>query len=63
MWISTRLRWRRCWVKTEDKRRRLAGLVALTLAAVLIVIGVHRGEVQTVAQKAVNICFECIGLG
>ena len=47
----------------RDKRRLVAGLTALALAAVLIVVGVSRGEVQTVAQKAVNICFECIGLG
>lgn len=47
----------------KDKRRLAAGLAALVLAAVLIVVGVHRGEVQTVAQKAINICFECIGLG
>ena len=47
----------------RDKRRRLAGLAALALAAVLIAVGVNRGEVATVAQKAVNICFECIGLG
>ena len=50
-------------METQDKRRRLAGLAALVLAAVLIVVGVYRGEVQTVVQKAVNICFECIGLG
>ncbi|MFW5647036.1 MAG: CD1871A family CXXC motif-containing protein [Acetivibrio ethanolgignens] len=25
--------------------------------------GVSRGEVATVLNKAVNICFECIGLG
>lgn len=47
----------------KDKRRLAAGLAALVLAAVLIIVGVHRGEVQTVAQKAINICFECIGLG
>ena len=47
----------------KDKRRLAASLAALALAAVLIVVGVYRGEVQTVAQKAVNICFECIGLG
>ena len=41
----------------------VTGLAALVLAAALIVVGVCRGEVQTVAQKAVNICFECIGLG
>ena len=47
----------------KDKRRLAASLAALALAAVLIVVGVYRGEVAAVAQKAVNICFECIGMG
>jgi len=32
-------------------------------AAVLIVLGVMRGEAQDVLIKAINICTECIGLG
>ena len=32
-------------------------------AAVLIVLGVMRGEAQDVLIKAVKICTECIGLG
>ena len=50
-------------METRDKRRLGLGLAVLALAAVLIVVGVYRGEVAAVAQKAVNICFECIGLG
>ena len=63
MWIGIRLRWRCCWMKTQDKRRLAAGLAALALAALLIAAGVGRGEMEIVAQKAINICFECIGLG
>lgn len=50
-------------MKTRDRHRLAAGMALLVLAAVLIVVGVGRGEVAAVAQKAVNICFECIGLG
>lgn len=38
--------------------------IALFLAAVIMLaIGIANGEVQTVFQKAVNICLECIGIG
>lgn len=33
------------------------------LAALFLFYGVHRGEVDIVLNKAVNICLECIGLG
>ena len=29
----------------------------------LIVVGITRGEGETVLKKAVNICLECIGIG
>lgn len=35
----------------------------LLLAAGFLLYGVGRGEMDTVLQKAVNICLECIGLG
>ncbi len=44
-------------------RRNRAAVALLLLAAAFIVIGVLRGEAQTVFRKAVNICMECIGLG
>lgn len=42
------------------KFARIAGLVA---AVSFIVYGAARGEAGVVLNKAVNICFECIGLG
>ncbi len=50
-------------MKTTDKRRVLLAGAALLLAVAFVALGVGRGEVSTVFQKAVNICFECIGLG
>ncbi len=32
-------------------------------AAALILLGVSVGETETVLQKAVRICLECIGVG
>lgn len=50
-------------MNTRDKRRLAVSLAMLMLAALLIAVGVGRGEMGIVAQKAVNVCFECIGLG
>ena len=35
----------------------------LLLGAVLIVLGVFRGEYKTVLEKATKICLECMGIG
>lgn len=43
--------------------RKWVAAVLITAAAGLIALGVYTGEPAQVAQKAVNICFECIGVG
>jgi hypothetical protein len=45
------------------KRGRLAPILLLVAGAVLVALGIWRGEVQVVLTKAVNICLECIGIG
>ena len=37
--------------------------IILIAAAAFLVIGLARGEAETVFQKAATICMECIGIG
>ncbi len=50
-------------MRSKDKCRLALSLALLALGAVFVALGVGRGETAVVLQKAVNICFECIGLG
>lgn len=47
----------------SSKRKIVIRGVALLAAGLFILYGTVRGEVGVVLNKAVNICFECIGLG
>lgn len=49
----------------DNKKKRLVfwRIAGLVLAGIFICYGGFRGEAATVLNKAVNICFECIGLG
>lgn len=38
-------------------------ILLLAAAAVMIAVGVSRGEIGMVLKKAVVLCLECIGLG
>lgn len=39
------------------------GFLLLASGLLLMTAGALRGEMTIIFQKAVNICFECIGLG
>lgn len=41
----------------------IQGFLVLTAAMAFMALGMYRGETAEVFTKAVNICFECIGLG
>ena len=47
------------------KHRELtaARIGLLTAAVLMIAFGIFRGEPDSVMQKAVRICLECIGIG
>lgn len=39
------------------------GILLVVLGVIFMVLGIWRGEMAVVFQKAVNICMECIGIG
>ena len=45
------------------RARNILRIVLFLAAVIMLAIGISNGEVQTVFQKAVNICLECIGIG
>lgn len=44
------------------RSRRFSAMIAF-IAVCLIVAGLIRGEARAVMMRAVQICFECIGIG
>lgn len=47
---------------TKTKRVLLSWLV-LVIGICFIAYGAYRGEVDTVLNKAIHICLECVGIG
>lgn len=45
------------------KKRQGIALAVFLVGFAFLVIGIYRGEVAVVLQKAVTICLECIGIG
>ena len=44
-------------------RTSRAGILAAAAGLVMMAVGISRGEMAVVLEKAVNICMECIGIG
>ncbi len=47
----------------NSKKIQCLRLALLCAALLLIILGIVRGEVQTIVTKSTKICMECIGLG
>lgn len=47
----------------SEKKRRLLRIALFATAAVFIIVGVFRGDNDSIFRKAVFICMECIGIG
>lgn len=59
--MAIRSSWRTTLV--ENRKKNFWRLAGLALACAFIAYGVLRGEAAVVLNKAIYICFECIGLG
>lgn len=49
------------WLKNYS--HSIIAILAIAAGIAMMVYGAGRGEAETVFNKAVNICLECIGLG
>lgn len=47
----------------KNRRNLAVPIILLAAGALLVAVGIWRGEVGVVLTKAVNICLECIGIG
>lgn len=45
------------------KRCSIKSIVIMVFGLTLMFIGASRGETDTVLEKAIRICLECIGVG
>lgn len=47
----------------DIKKKRIIQIAVFAAAAAMLLYGIARGEAAVIFNKAVNVCFECIGLG
>jgi len=43
--------------------KRIAWLIFAAVSLALVVVGLALGEYQSVLQKAITVCLDCIGIG
>lgn len=47
----------------SEKKHMLLRIALISAAVVFIIVGVFRGDNDSIFRKAVFICMECIGIG
>ena len=51
------------WRVNVSKKATAVKVITLILAIVLIIAGIYDGGYNDVKNKAIRICYECIGIG
>lgn len=47
----------------SEKKRNIIAVSIIAVGILFVIYGIHRGEIDVVLRKAVNVCLECIGIG
>ena len=50
-------------VRKLDRKKRILQIVVFALAVVIIIIGLNNNGFNDVKNKAIRLCYECIGIG
>ena len=50
-------------MRKQLSKKAAAQVLLLLLSAAFLVCGVMRGEADTVLNKAIKLCLECVGIG
>lgn len=51
------------FLRKQLSKKAAAQVLLLLLSAAFLVYGVMRGEADTVLNKAIKLCLECVGIG
>ena len=51
------------FLRKQLSKKAAAQILFLLLGLVFLVCGVMRGEADTVLNKAIKLCLECVGIG